>query len=1193
MSASAPYSVDSTGLDSSTVQRMPAAPGTLADAEIERIQSEKLTWFTHTEFGQNAEQGRQEEQDGCEVLGNPKPIMIEDSADPHSVNDVNEEITRGSCAGKSQSLASSQKESGLQANAQSEEVEQLAGAHPWRKAVTIGGVHTQSFGQSPTGGGSFSRRGHHRSAANHKSTWRRLTGFSDSIRRKGGELAFSVHAEDAGDLDEFEFTDVRGCNANAPYDWRTDRTHVDKLRRTDARWVFIFSMVGLFASLLSNEMIYSNVHPGDLRVESLKALNSIATIMSAIFLLKCYHLNAIFRRIEKHLHSLNPHNVEFTLLEAVLNKSIWIEFVILLPHCPPFLSWSFGVENMMNFYVYRVESVGAVYNVLRTYTFWRVYRDPVLLSFPKRFTISNFTRVQFGSVYVLKKSLEGWNGVLMIAFLWSYCIFALGYVFRVAESTACLLDYVDHPDCSTRGRMFTPDNGVTWEEFVPDPYPMNGFWMMFVTTTTVGYGDMPANTHLGRAAAVLQGLIGVVMAALLTASLSNALQWSPEELSALKLLEREKARMAMKNLAAEKLALWWKQRQKRLGRLKWRAWWQEVYLRYKHILFYSKDTKSRLRAVAHQCSQEIDETSSDGKKMDIIHTKSKYLLHGIRSLKWTAKEQTQNNQNISFATRQGIKMGMIGNDPEDDVFMDSAFKNVTVQRILSAIRRSKIAGPPDAQESAGDHERKWLKASDETREWIDTTVEGITQMSWHRKVATLDARKSSTVRLAGLLGPLGTLFAMAQNEWLMTGGSTLDEVMNTFKAGNSLLTVLTICCILRAYYLGRLQCVLQLHVHDFVPASQIKFGYGWLLNPFLWFEIITISIHNPPFYSRSFAFTDMGSRNIYVMQSESLMASFNMLRMYLFWRIIRDWMVEDLPKRCTLAGFQRLKIGSAFAVKRMLHSNAAVLYIFLWWLVILFLLSYWFRAVEITACQLPGIGGSERNPWCEKPGATEWTVGRSTFLKQNDYYMYTALWFMCVTSTSVGYGDVTPTTSIGRGIAAAAAVIGMALISLLTASMAALLQWSAQEANANVISEREINRLKRQEVAAFIIQVWWLRRLKGTQHASHVNMRRLFLELSKLTMSSRIEIDDAAGFHTKIDQTFVKLKKTDEIMEQMGHIIWYDEMAKHKHHDARLLTRTKTYNAEQDRQRRIRQAQKSKAARLGLQSAGSRDTSKC
>ena len=187
-------------------------------------------------------------------------------------------------------------------------------------------------------------------------------------------------------------------------------------------------------------------------------------------------------------------------------------------------------------------------------------------------------------------------------------------------------------------------------------------------------------------------------------------------------------------------------------------------MRYKHIIFYSKDTKSRLRAIAHQCSEEIDETSSEGKKMDIIHTKSKYLLHGIRSLKWTAKEETVNNQNISVATRQGIKMGMIGHDPEDDAFKDSAFKRITVQKILSAIRRSKIAGPPDAQKGAGDHERKRRKASDETREWIDTKVEGITQMSWHQKVATLDARKSSTVRLAGLLGPLGTLFAMAQND---------------------------------------------------------------------------------------------------------------------------------------------------------------------------------------------------------------------------------------------------------------------------------------------------------------------------------------------------------------------------------------------------------------------------------------------
>jgi hypothetical protein len=127
-----------------------------------------------------------------------------------------------------------------------------------------------------------------------------------------------------------------------------------------------------------------------------------------------------------------------------------------------------------------------------------------------------------------------------------------------------------------------------------------------------------------------------------------------------------------------------------------------------------------------------------------------------------------------------------------------------------------------------------------------------------------------------------------------------------------------------------------------------------------------------------------------------------MLRLYLFWRVVRDWMIHDLPKRCTLAGFQRLRIGSTFAVKRMLNSwlvarkfaclknwdrtcsflatealregsydvrrpdmrasltmilkrctplksgRHAVSYLSCLWLVTLFLLAYWYRAVEVT-----------------------------------------------------------------------------------------------------------------------------------------------------------------------------------------------------------------------------------------------------
>jgi hypothetical protein len=414
---------------------------------------------------------------------------------------------------------------------------------------------------------------------------------------------------------------------------------------------------------------------------------------------------------------------------------------------------------------------------------------------------------------------------------------------------------------------------------------------------------------------------------------------------------------------------------------------------------------------------------------------------------------------------------------------------------------------------------------------------------------------------------------MGQNEWLMNGGSPLDPVMDFMKFCNTLFTILTSLCILRAYYLAAIQKKLSQHVHEFhVSDNVFHVGYAWLLSMKLWAELIVIAVHNPPFYTSSTSMSDMGSKNIYVMQSETLMASFNMFRLYLLWRVIRNWMVEDLPKRCTLAGFQRFTIGSGFAVKRMLHSWLAVFYLGGMWFGFLFLLAYWFRAVEVTACQLPGIPESLRNPWCDTEGAKEWTVGVSTFSKVNDYYMYNAMWFMCVTSTSVGYGDVVPTTSPGRVVAAFAALTGIVFMSLLTASMANQLQWQSDEASANVLLERERCRLKRRDIAAYIIQAWWKRYVKN-HHLASVNLKQLHLILRKLQMASCVEIDDAAGYSTKIDYTFNKMKKSEEILVQTGYLLWHDEAMDAK--DQPLQMQLKQFarpNAEQKRRQKIREA---------------------
>ena len=60
----------------------------------------------------------------------------------------------------------------------------------------------------------------------------------------------------------------------------------------------------------------------------------------------------------------------------------------------------------------------------------------------------------------------------------------------------------------------------------------------------------------------------------------------------------------------------------------------------------------------------------------------------------------------------------------------------------------------------------------------------------------------------------------------------------------------------------------------------------------------------------------------------------------------------------------------------------------------------------------------------------------------------TAIWWAVVTSTTVGYGDVSPVTPLGRGIAVMLMIVGIALLSVITANVASLfLEQDVQDEN--------------------------------------------------------------------------------------------------------------------------------------------------
>jgi hypothetical protein len=249
-------------------------------------------------------------------------------------------------------------------------------------------------------------------------------------------------------------------------------------------------------------------------------------------------------------------------------------------------------------------------------------------------------------------------------------------------------------------------------------------------------------------------------------------------------------------------------------------------------------------------------------------------------------------------------------------------------------------------------------------------------------------------------------------------------------------------------------------------------------------------------------------------------------------------------------GFQEFRIGSIFALKRLLNSWWASVYLSGMWFSTLFLLAYWYRSVEVTACLLPGIPKDQQSPSCDLHGAMEWVVTGRTFTKVNDYYMYNAFWLMIITSTSVGYGDITPTTSLGRVIAGIAASLGFVVMTFLTSSMSNQLTWTHEEVFANGVLNREHARLKRFNLAAEMIQCWYRNHLvkaKTPRKSEHLNrsesriLKRMFMDLKLLTNQSRADLDDSHGFEAKLDSAYKKVREFEESMTDMGHFLWYND----------------------------------------------------
>jgi len=414
---------------------------------------------------------------------------------------------------------------------------------------------------------------------------------------------------------------------------------VDQQKIAIARQIAFFGVLGLIVSVAENELVFRNQDPASRLNDILKIVCSSTTAVTLILLYRYYWYSRLFKQISRHIDKGADLDTRISGYKVLAEPRFWAEFILIAAHLPPFITFEVAFSSMGNAVVYRIETLATIFVSLRLYLLWRCTRDWNLSQMPKRHTVARFTRVQMNSGLALKRLLSGFKSVFFIGVIWCFTLAVLGYWYRLFESTACKFDYSTHEICDTEEAQYWTLFGTTFRK-ENDLYLQNSLWFMFVTSTTVGYGETVPGTHMGRTVAATVTLLGINYCSLLTAALSNALSWSPEEKSALNLCNREQARGRVQETAAAVLGLWWRRRCQGWLTKKQRAKLDKM--------------KRVFQSTAKVANMDIEDCADSSVKIDAMSQNARHAESAVFAIfekLWPAEEEeTDTNLAAKFAT---------------------------------------------------------------------------------------------------------------------------------------------------------------------------------------------------------------------------------------------------------------------------------------------------------------------------------------------------------------------------------------------------------------------------------------------------------------------------------------------------------------------------------------------------------------
>ena len=273
--------------------------------------------------------------------------------------------------------------------------------------------------------------------------------------------------------------------------------------KNDDNILAIFASLSSAFALAGNEETFQQIPESQSYVLYLRGGLLMLSIASVIWLIRRYQILLTLQVLQYRV------SISDSLLTSGLYKTLLFEVLLHCIFSPPGLDFFFSLNSLGYTITYSLDDIFTFFTLLRLYTLLRLFGHYSVYTQPTAESICERNGESASAVFAIK------------SFIQDSPFIGIGVVFfSISLFSAVCLRIAERPE------KYYPVGGET-----PSMIQTlaDSLWVIYFTTTTVGYGNIYPVTHMGRLTCILACIFGNMYLGMLVVAIHQKMEHSDNE----------------------------------------------------------------------------------------------------------------------------------------------------------------------------------------------------------------------------------------------------------------------------------------------------------------------------------------------------------------------------------------------------------------------------------------------------------------------------------------------------------------------------------------------------------------------------------------------------------------------------------------------------------------------------------------